>query len=225
LTATLAAAVLVAVWIVATSAPAQATPVLLNGSFEQGTYVNGGAGFATLNAPSAAITNWAVTAGSVDWIKTYWTAQDGNFSLDLSGNGPGTITATSILNTTVGQEYEVDFWISGNPDNTRGVKTLQVTVGAPAQSQVFTFDTRIGNTRTNMMWSLKSFDFVATSSTTSLSFMSETNTAYGAALDNVSVKEVAGGGGVAVPEPVTMCGLLLGIGGLVRYTRKRRTAR
>lgn len=44
------------------------------------------------------------------------------------------------------------------------------------------------------------------------------------ALVNSTIQDYAiteGSGGSGVPEPVTMCGLLLGIGGLVRYTRRR----
>src|SRR3984957_5249659 len=72
------------------SGPASATtPTLQNGSFETGNYVDGGSGFDTLFAGSTDMTGWTVTAGSVDWISTYWVAADGSRSLDMNGDSPG----------------------------------------------------------------------------------------------------------------------------------------
>ena len=58
---------------------------LTNGSFETGTYVDNGSGFEQLNAGDTSLTGWTVDSGSVDWIGTYWPAQDGSMSIDMSG--------------------------------------------------------------------------------------------------------------------------------------------
>jgi len=226
--ASLAVAALVAVWIAGTPSQVQATPVNLvaNGSFENGTYVQTGTGFETLYADQSsatAVSGWMVTSGSVDWIKTYWKAEDGTYSLDLSGKDAGTIAAATSFATTVGNWYEVDFWMSGNPDGPPAMKELQVDVTSGILlTQNFTYTVTASNSDSNMRWLLKSFNFQAQSSTSTLSFISLTSTKYGSALDNVSVQLLYEGGDPSgVPEPVTMAGLLFGIGGLTGYVRRR----
>ena len=57
---------------------------------------------------------------------------------------------------------------------------------------------------------------MATSSSTTLSFASATGTAFGPALDNVSV--------AAVPEPASWALMLVGFGGLGAVLRRQRRA-
>ena len=156
-----------------------------NGSFETGTYVDGGLGFEQLNAGDTSITGWTVDAGSVDWIGTYWPAQDGSMSIDMSGVDAGTLSQT--LATTIGNTYTVSFFLSGNPAGPPTVKTLDVsaTGGAPAS---YTYDVT-ANSLTNMNWMPESYTFLATSASTTLSFVSTTAGAFGPAIDNVAITE------------------------------------
>ncbi len=156
-----------------------------NGSFETGTYVDGGGGFEQLNAPDTSIDGWTVDAGSVDWIGTYWTAQDGGMSIDMSGADAGTISQTFA--TTIGNTYTVSFFLAGNPAGPPGIKTLDVSATGAAPSS-YQFDTT-GATLTNMNWSAQTYSFLATSATTTLSFISNTTGPFGPALDNVTVTE------------------------------------
>ena len=89
--ASLAAAVLVMILIVGPfPAPAQATSLLTNGSFETGSY-SGSGGYERLTANTAtatAISGWKVTAPATsNSVGTYWKSEDGSYSLDLSGGG------------------------------------------------------------------------------------------------------------------------------------------
>lgn len=180
--------------------------LIQNGSFETGTC--GPGGFTTIaSVNSTCIANWTVSNGSIDYIGTHWTAGDGNRSIDLSGGGNGTISQT--FNTVAGQSYRVNFLIAGNPDGAPTVKGLDASAGN--YSGAFTFDIT-GKTRSDMGWVSKSFVFQATGATTTLSFSSSTGTAYGSALDGVSVNQV--------PEPAAL-GLLVLAG--YAATRKRRT--
>jgi len=214
-----AVAVLAALALAIAPGRAEGVSVITNGSFESGYNPPTGT-FRTLQAGTADaddIDGWLVTANSVDWICTYWQAAHGVRSLDMSGTAAGTIVTATIFSTIPGEPYLVEFYMSGNPDGTRGVKTLKVIAqtGSSTYEQTFTYDTLAkGNTRTDMKWELQSWYFTAQGATTTLGFASLTSTAYGPALDNVSVE--------LVPEPLTLAGVLLGVGCAAGYVRRRR---
>ena len=156
-----------------------------NGSFETGTYVDGGSGFEQLNAGDTSIDGWTVDSGSVDWIGTYWHAQDGAMSIDMSGADAGAISQTFA--TTIGNTYTVSFYLSGNPAGPPTVKTLDVSATGGTVGH-YTFDVT-GSTLVTMNWTAKVYSFLATSTSTTLSFVSTTPGAYGPAIDNVAVTE------------------------------------
>jgi choice-of-anchor C domain-containing protein len=156
-----------------------------NGSFETGTYVDGGSGFEQLNAGDSSITGWTVDSGSVDWIGTYWQAQDGVMSIDMSGADVGAISQTFA--TTIGNTYTVSFFLAGNPAGPPSVKTLDVSATGGTVSH-YTFDTT-GSTLANMNWMAATYSFLATTSSTTLSFVSTTPGPFGPAIDNVVVTE------------------------------------
>jgi choice-of-anchor C domain-containing protein len=187
--------------------------IVLNGSFEEGNYVPNSSGFETLINGNTDITGWTVTGLSIDWIGSYWQAADLSKSLDLAGLGDGGVLQ-SLLTTIVGQEYRLSFAMAGNTDNGPTVKTMIVTVDGLI-SIPYTFNTS-GHSRGSMGWELHTLDFVAESTTTLLSFSNETGTAYGAALDAVSVDPI--------PEPATIIiWSLFGLGSMfgLRVWRRR----
>lgn len=172
---------------------AEAAP-FTNGSFEDG-LANIGA-FTTINAGQPGITGWTVLGHSVDYIGTYWAAQDGNRSLDLNGNGKGGVSQT--FDTSIGQVYQVSFWVAGNPDGLPILKELTADDGTTTFE--FEFDAT-GSTRVDPNWSERTFEFIASGASTTLSFKSTVEGFFGPALDNVSV--------TAIPEPFTLS--LLGV--------------
>jgi choice-of-anchor C domain-containing protein len=157
-----------------------------NGSFEDGTYVDSGSGFEQLNAGDTSISGWTVDAGSVDWIGTYWQPQEGAMSIDMSGLDAGTISQTFA--TTIGNSYDVSFFLSGNPAGPPAVKTLDVSATGGTVGH-YTFDTT-GNTLASMNWTGESYSFLATTASTTLSFVSTTPGPFGPAIDNVIVTEI-----------------------------------
>ena len=186
------AALAVVAWMALAASAVLAFAGVTNGSFETGTHSS--APFDTLSAGSTDLAGWTIDSGNVDWIGSYWQAADGSRSIDLDGNTPGAISQT--LATTIGNTYEVTFALSGNPAGGSASKTL--TVGATgAASASYTFDTGIaGNSFSDMKWAAQVYSFVATSSTTVLTFTSTTAGLFGPALDDVDVAET-----VAPPPP------------------------
>lgn len=184
----------------------------VNGSFENG--INPGSFTTVGGGNSSSITGWTVTGNSVDYIGSYWTAQDSSRSIDLNGNGQGGIQQT--FDTAAGIIYNVSFWLAGNPDGAPVTKTVLVgATGAASASYSFDFT---GFNKSNMGWKNYTYSFLATGPSTTLSFASQDATAYGGALDNVSVSAV-------VPEPATWAMMLLGFGLVAGAMRRRITVR
>jgi len=185
-----------------------------NGSFESFVEVPGNpvcvGGFAfcgQYNNGNAGITGWTVGGNSVDLVGSLWTAADGDRSVDLSGVGAGSLSQT--FDTVVGTTYRVSFEIAGNVYG-----GSQVMTGAASVNDVvlhLSFDTG-GKTTNNMGWQSRSFDFVALGETSTLLFVSNMDSAYGLALDNVRV--------TAVPEPQTVALWLAGLAGLMLRRRR-----
>ncbi len=166
--------------------PALAAPTPIsfaNGSFEDGIPNIGS--YKTLYAgDSTSIDNWRVTSGSVDYIGTYWKAADGSRSLDMSGNNEGAIAQT--FSTVPGLSYTVTFDLSGNPAGEPTTKTLSVDAGS-GTAITYNFNVTSNQSLQNMLWQPEKYNFTATSTSTTLTFTSETPSAWGPALDNVNV--------------------------------------
>lgn len=169
--------------------------LIKNGSFEAGVSLDS---FATLSSGSNAITDWSVESGEVDYIGSYWPAEDGGRSVDLNGLQKGAISQT--FDTVVGATYNVSFYMSGNPDSWqagqsesyKSSSTKIMTVSATgATSIVYMYDKSLeGNTRSDMKWKLMAYAFKATSANTTLTFSSDTEGAFGPVVDNVKAPEI-----------------------------------
>ena len=148
-----------------------------NGSFEDG------------------LSFWNIDSGSVDLIHASgWPASNGQWSIDLNGGGPGTISQT--FDTVVGSQYEVLFDMAGNThchdvDVLVRDCTMDLQVSAAGQSAPHSYDASATSTTGNFGWVAKSLIFTASSTTTTtLTFTSLTfdgDTRDGPALDNVRV--------------------------------------
>ena len=181
-----------------------------NGSFETGTTSGT---FVQVNVGNTNITGWAVTAGSVDYINTLWTAHDGTRSIDLNSNVAGTIAQT--FDTIVGHTYQVEFWLSGNPAGPPTAKTVEVDASGTGNNPLqFTFDVLAGQTLSNMGWGERFYNFTAQDLSTTLTFASLISGSYGPALDDVSITDTFTPPPVGAPEPGVMILLLAGLVGV-----------
>ena len=179
-----------------------------NGSFEVGPAVGA---FTTLNAGDTSVSGWTVGGESIDYIGSYWNAQDGGRSVDLAGNGPGSVAQT--FDTILNRHYTVTFWLAGNTDGAPTTKSTVVSAGG--EPVTFTFDTT-GDSIPGLDWKKYSYSFTATGTSTTLSFAAGDPGFYGAALDNVSV--------LGVPEPASWALMIGGFGLVGAASRRRRLA-
>lgn len=185
---------------------------IVNGSFELGSPSDAG-GFTQLSSGSTAMTGWTVGGSGIDWIGTYWQPSAGSRSVDLSATNAGSISQSGI-STVIGQPYRISFDMAGNPTPGYGSPIKNMTVQATGGSvQNYQFDTT-GRTTINMGWTTMVYDFVATSTSTTLTFSSLDLTPTGPAIDNITI--------APVPEPTSVLAVAAVAGLGVRAVRRRR---
>ena len=166
------------------------------------------AGAKSLVKYSTDILVWSIISGNIDYIGTTWQSSDVGRNIDLNGNTPGAISQT--FDTVPGTAYTVLFDMAGN---THSIRIYTMKVSAAGESREYTFD-NFGKTTSNMGWEENPFSFIASDSTTTLTFESLTNTGDlrdGPALDN-SVPRFRWNGGL---------GTITSAAGSVRGPRSR----
>lgn len=213
--------------------PAGAAPatVVTNGSFEMGGYQSSTnssgspLGYEMIPSGSTDITGWTAStldgsssSDAVDWVNSYWTAEDGTMSIDLNGNAPGEISQT--LTTSPGLTYNVTFWLSGNFDslaNMTRTATVDACAIACSPAQSYTFNWFPDWSHANMGWTEETYTFTATSNSTTLTFSGDPNTqAWGPVIDNVSAAPTVAtsgaqckdGGWRVLANPSTLMGFM-----------------
>jgi choice-of-anchor C domain-containing protein len=179
--------ILVAIFTLTLCGVVEAAP-FQNGSFENGSVPNP-CNIYDLPIGSGTITGWTVILGVIDWegpSPCGWVASNGSNSIDLLGQGGSIGGIEQSFDTIPGQTYMVSFDLAGNYGGLPVVKPLTVSVASSVVN--FTFDTT-GKSGGNMGWTRKSFTFVANSTSSTLSFVTNPGfvTNAGAVIDNVSV--------------------------------------
>lgn len=180
--------------------------LIVNGSFEQSS-LNPGGSWIPLGPGSTAIDGWTTLGGGVDYMGTIWASADGIRNIDLNNTSPGGIAQSFA--TVPGAVYEVTFALSANMAGAPAEKVMEVH--AAGSSAEFRFNyVDAGSTPADPKWSYKSWSFVATGTSTTLSFVSLSGGVFGPAIDDVVV--------TGIPTPGTLA--LLGLAGIAA-TRRR----
>ncbi|HBG29010.1 MAG: hypothetical protein A2Y10_06725 [Planctomycetes bacterium GWF2_41_51] len=175
--------------------------IIVNGSFENPPLINPAASYNS----GATFGNWTVIKGDIELINGYWLDAQGIQSLDLNGINPGGVK--QVVSTVANQWYKLRFAMAGNTYVAATTMDMEVYWNGNVVDTCH-FNTA-GYTWSNMGWTYFEYNVKAVSSSTELRFES-ISTAYsnaGPALDDVSL--------VAIPEPVTVSFLGLGIGALL----------
>jgi choice-of-anchor C domain-containing protein len=208
-----AAAVVVGMPGVPSTAGADPVNLIQNGSFE--TVTTPTTSFLPVSAgDSSTISNWTVVTpsiypggGSVDLVaNNYWNAEDGNYSIDLAGTSgvPGGLYQN--VATTPGVQYSLSFWSAVNGDQTPGVShTMGVTVNGVALDTV-----AAAGVGRPLVWVHNTITFTASSANSRIEFDDTTagDVNQGPALDNVSLTAVPD---VISASPVTIAPQTTGV--------------
>jgi choice-of-anchor C domain-containing protein len=160
-----------------TTAPAPAN-LIVNGDFEWPVAPDR---CRTLSADE--LTGWKIERGDVDVVSTYWPAEHGNQSLDLNGKTSGAISQT--VATEPSHWYRLTFFHAGNPDENAADRDRAAEVQW-GDKLLTTLHPKLG-TLTDMNWQRREFVVQAKTASTTLSFISVNDGAYGVALDDVSL--------------------------------------
>ena len=192
---------------------ARAQNLLVNGSFEQGNWVNHSGGWARLASGSTALTGWTITGDPVAWSSPAngegVVAADGQHALDMTGfgneNRSGGVAQTFA--TVAGASYQLSLMLGGVASYGTPVQLRAEVAGL---QQVFSLVPGAGNT-----WAAHQLDFTATADSTTLTLSGVYSASgYYIGLDQVSVT-------AAVPEPRTTALLLAGLAMLGGLARRR----
>ena len=221
-----AASALAAFAIAAAPSTASAVELLTNGSFEDiGTGIPEGWGGLTYYAGGpVALPGWTISTGSVDLTTSasFWgPAYDGNYSLDINGWDPGTISQSFA--TVMGQLYNVSFAYGRNVANAPDVATALVSAGGTTFNVIAANDGTFGYGH-NMQWKTAGFSFTGNGSPTTISLSALNGGNAGVFFDKISVTTEPGLGGSSggVPEPATWALMISGFGMAGVMLRRRR---
>jgi Protein of unknown function (DUF642)/PEP-CTERM motif len=217
-------------------APAARADLVTNGSFEAGTNPPTGEGD-TQAIGTSNITGWTIVNNdgttvdngkNVLWINngSYGLSTPfGNDFLDLTGTTDSTPYdgVVQTITTVSGQQYVLTFDLGVSTNGGPFSGTISVSAGINGSGTTFTDDGSTGTlTSDNTLWTDESLPFTATSASTVVSFIGETDSAGEfIGLDNVSVNPAAP---ASVPEPASMALIGVGLAG-IGVIRRRRSAR
>ena len=126
-----------------TMEPNPNVPQFINGSFESPVVSK----FDTFDPSSQSILGWDILSGTVEVDRSPWPASEGQQSMDLSGNSPGSLEQT-IAGFLPGRSYvlEFDYGLHTSPDTPRSAEVLingqvAATIEAPVAAKVPNYQT------------------------------------------------------------------------------------
>lgn len=193
---------------------------ITNGGFE----ADGGAlGSCNLGTP----TGWT---GGVLCSQGYFGAlppEGTHFAIIGGGSDFGSLSLSqAIAGLTAGHNYTVTFSLGGENFTTSATEQVQVSMlaGSATGSQIYTPPHSSGNGTGNNLWdnwSVFQYTFLASGTSATINFVNVSTQPNDTGIDNVSIADAVGRGGV--PEPATLGLLGIGVGSLslLRYRNRQ----
>ncbi len=142
------------------------------------------------------IQGWSVVSGAGLEIQRGGVAgnpHSGQQLVEMDSDNPSTIRQT--ISTVPGQKYRLSFWYSPRPNVPSGDNAVGVTVTVVSNNTTLVSQTvgsgDAGGSQTT--WTLKTFEFIAQSATTDVTFSDQGNNpnGYGGYIDDVSVQALS----------------------------------
>ena len=202
--------------------------IILNGSFETPPVPTGN--FTNFPVGSASLTDWSVfgppgtavsiVSGAFSQNGVSFPAEDGNQWLDLTGdNSNSTEGVSQTAATTVGDQYQLSYWIGNTTGG--GIFGTTSTVNVSLNGTPTFSDTNSNVSPTTLSWEQFIHTFVATGTSTTLGFQNgdpaEDNSN---GLDNVALIDLGPTPPPSIPEPASLGLLAMGIG-LLAFARRK----
>ena len=181
-------------------AAGQSPNLVVNGGFEAPAITGQSQELEPTDGPR--LSPWVVGGRGVDLVRSFWQPAEGAQSINLNGDGPGSVAQT--LSTQPGRYYKLRFRYSVFPSRYAQMRVQWGPGGSASYTELFTFPGK--STKSNMGWVAVERTVQATSSATLLSFTSVGgNDSYGNALDDVQVTAtVADQATLTVTGPATV---------------------
>lgn len=214
-------------------APQTASAQFLNPGFELPAVSPGGT---TIFGGGSTINGWTVLGPQVMQVSTTYTesngvtngtllfnSHSGLASMDLTGAGNWGVTSgvQQSLATTIGQSYNLSFWLGKATGN--GYYATPSTIDLSINGGTRISFSNSNNTPDVIDWQQFTYGFVATGASTEITFFNGTASSANnfVGLDDVSISNAS----TVVPEPATVVLLAAGLACVAGVARRRTAAK
>jgi hypothetical protein len=215
--------------VVCTLSPATpAVADIVNGGFEDGTFVSDGNSSQTLpSGESTALLGWTVGGSTVtrytngnNLQQIALSPHSGDFGINLATVREASTRSVSQTTTLLPfQEYQLSFWVGNYSANQGSVTVIaNITDGTSNTIRVGEATAAAPGPNESSTWERFAFNFITDGASNTISLGASDSSATYIGLDDVSVR--------AIPEPSTWAMMILGFAGVgfMAYRRKAKSA-
>jgi Protein of unknown function (DUF642) len=181
--------------------------ILANGGFEQG--ADPGAQLELPVGTSPMLAGWTVINRYVNYVGTYWKAEEGTRSISLAFDGNNVLTQASGLRqsfpTTAGLRYRVVFYQGAYATTPTTVRCKVAGLTHDYTYQAGPTDVKLvpnpPSTTYKIPWVKRTLVFTATAASTTIEFDAFYLHGYPLGLDNVQVRAIQTAAATGTPQP------------------------